>query len=411
MDLKKILIFFLCSIAAISCDKSEENVNPVLTSTTIDDEISVPDEGGEYSITYTITNPADDGKIEAFISSGGEDWIDNVDSETMGVVKFTALQNVSDEIRTTSIKVSYTYAGGEEQSFSVRITQEAAESSDNPDPDDPDDPDDPEVPSEAPFTITILGVTYSTAEILIEPDDYSMPYIVWVDIADKIEGVSDDELFAIDMQIAESTASMLGMDLYGYISWITKNGEQNNTQSKLDPDTEYAVWCYGIDNSGSYPERTTDIAREMFTTEVLEITENGITLDVEVTDDTFSAVATPYTNDRYYNLNWNSESVLQQEGFTEGTPAERCYQFELDYMTEYSAFYPPTSWANVKQGPATTSAVFNKADTYYVFAYFMNDDGTLDGDIYIKTIEYDGNNSTVLDAPRMSFIRGDVAVD
>lgn len=64
MDLKKILIFFLCSIAAISCDKSEENVNPVLTSTTIDDEISVPDEGGEYSITYTITNPADDGKIE-----------------------------------------------------------------------------------------------------------------------------------------------------------------------------------------------------------------------------------------------------------------------------------------------------------------------------------------------------------
>ena len=49
---------------------------------------------------------------------------------------------------------------------------------------------------------------------------------------------------------------------------------------------------------------------------------------------------------------------------------------------------PVTSWANVKQGPATTSSTFKNEDTYYVFAYFINDDATADGDIYIKTIEY-----------------------
>lgn len=65
-----------------------------------------------------------------------------------------------------------------------------------------------------------------------------------------------------------------------------------------------------------------------------------------------------------------------------------------------------TDLLNVKQGPATTSSTFKNEDTYYVFAYFINvDDATADGDIYIKTIEYDGENATVLDAPGVSFLR------
>ena len=122
-------------------------------------------------------------------------------------------------------------------------------------------------------------------------------------------------------------------------------------------------------------------------------------MEVEVTGNTFSAVATPYTNDKYYNLNWNSESTLQNSGFTDGTAAERCFDYEYDYMSQYLAFMPVTSWANVKQGPATTSSSFKNEDTYYVFAYFINVDATADGDIYIKTIEYDGKTATVLDAP------------
>ena len=75
-------------------------------------------------------------------------------------------------------------------------------------------------------------------------------------------------------------------------------------------------------------------------------------------------------------------------------------------MSQYLGFMPVTSWANVKQGPATTSSTFKKEDTYYVFAYFINvDDATADGDIYIKKIEYDGETATVLDAPGVSFLR------
>lgn len=380
-------------MAILSCDtqQKQETEVPVLTPTTTED-INVLKEGGQYNLTYYIDHPADDGRIEASVSPEG--WIDGINTETPGIVSFNASANESEEIREASMEVTYIYTGGEPQSFSVRIVQEAA-----------DGTDDPDNPSDAPFTITVTDITYSTADITIVPDDLSMPFIVWVDEASEINGLDDDALFTEDLTIMESTAAVMGQSLQGYINLIVKHGEQNRKQGKLNPDTEYAVWCYGIDNSGSYPERTTSIARKTFITDVPEVTDNGITLEVEVTGNTFSAVATPYTNDKYYNLNWNSESTLQNSGFTDGTAAERCFEFEYDYMSKYLAFMPVTSWANVKQGPATTSSTFKNEDTYYVFAYFINDDATADGDIYIKTIEYDGENATVLDAPGVSFLR------
>ena len=380
MHYQKFLWTTICAVAILSCDtqQKQETEVPVLTPTTTED-INVLKEGGQYNLTYYIDHPADDGRIEASVTPKG--WIDGINTETPGIVSFNASANESEEIREASMEVTYIYTGGEPQSFSVRI------------------PDDPDNPSDAPFTITINGTTYSTADITIVPDDLSMPFIVWVDEASEINGLDDDALFTEDLTIMESTAAQMGQSLQGYINLIIKHGEQNRKQGKLNPDTEYAVWCYGIDNSGSYPERTTDIARKTFITAVPEVTDNGITLEVEVTGNTFSAVATPYTNDKYYNLNWNSESTLQNSGFTDGTAAERCFEFEYDYMSKYLAFMPATSWANVKQGPATTSSTFKNEDTYYVFAYFINDDATADGDIYIKTIEYDGENATVLDAP------------
>lgn len=390
MHYQKLLWTTICAMAILSCDtqQKQETEVPVLTPTTTED-INVLKEGGQYNLTYYIDHPADDGRIEASVSPEG--WIDGINTETPGIVSFNASANESEEIREASMKVTYIYTGGEPQSFSVRIVQEAADGTDNP--------------SDAPFTITVTDITYSTADITIVPDDPSMPFIVWVDEASEINGLDDDALFTEDLTIMESNAAMMGQSLQGYINLIVKHGEQNRKQGKLNPDTEYAVWCYGIDNSGSYPERTTSIARKTFITDVPEVTDNGITLEVEVTGNTFSAVATPYTNDKYYNLNWNSESTLQNSGFTDGTAAERCFEFEYDYMSKYLAFMPVTSWANVKQGPATTSSTFKNEDTYYVFAYFINDDATADGDIYIKTIEYDGENATVLDAPGVSFLR------
>lgn len=373
--------------AIIGCEKQIESEPPVLSSDAKD--IHVTAEGGTQTITYNIENPAEDGMITASPDSEC-DWIEITDTETSGVITFNVLKNETDAKRESKITVTYEYSGGDPQSFSVNVSQDSGEN--NPDPDPDPDPN----PGEDVFTITVDNITYSTANIRVVPDDETMPYIVYVDIASEIKDLSDDEVFQMDYDIILGNANASQITINEYLNTIVKHGPQETTQKSLDPGTEYAVWAYRIDlQEDGTLVRLSKITREYFTTEIPTVTENSITLEVESTGTTLSAVATPYTNDKYYNLNWNNESTLVNAGYTDGTVAERCFQFEYDYMTMYMGFYPVTAWANVKQGPATTSTVMTKPGTYYLFAYFINDDATADGEIILKTIEFDGSNVTI----------------
>ena len=388
--MKRILIFMLSCVSAaaiIGCEKQIESEPPVLSSDAKD--IHVTAEGGTQTITYNIENPAEDGMITASPDSEC-DWIEITDTETSGVITFNVLKNETDAKRESKITVTYEYSGGDPQSFSVNVSQDSGEN--NPDPDPDPDPN----PGEDVFTITVDNITYSTANIRVVPDDETMPYIVYVDIASEIKDLSDDEVFQMDYDIILGNANASQITINEYLNTIVKHGPQETTQKSLDPGTEYAVWAYRIDlQEDGTLVRLSKITREYFTTEIPTVTENSITLEVESTGTTLSAVATPYTNDKYYNLNWNNESTLVNAGYTDGTVAERCFQFEYDYMTMYMGFYPVTAWANVKQGPATTSTVMTKPGTYYLFAYFINDDATADGEIILKTIEFDGSNVTI----------------
>lgn len=384
--MKRILIFMLSCVSAaaiIGCEKQIESEPPVLSSDAKD--IHVTAEGGTQTITYNIENPAEDGMITALPDSECN-WIEITDTETSGVITFNVLKNETDAKRESKITVTYEYSGGDPQSFSVNVSQDSGENNPDPDPN----------PGEDVFTITVDNITYSTANIRVVPDDETMPYIVYVDIASEIKDLSDDEVFQMDYDIIVGNANASQITINEYLNTIVKHGPQETTQKSLDPGTEYAVWAYGIDlQEDGTLVRLSKITREYFTTEIPTVTENSITLEVESTGTTLSAVATPYTNDKYYNLNWNNESTLVNAGYTDGTVAERCFQFEYDYMTMYMGFYPVTAWANVKQGPATTSTVMTKPGTYYLFAYFINDDATADGEIILKTIEFDGNNVTI----------------
>ncbi len=384
--MKRILIFMLSCVSAaaiIGCEKQIESEPPVLSSDAKD--IHVTAEGGTQTITYNIENPAEDGMITALPDSEC-DWIEITDTETSGVITFNVLKNETDAKRKSKITVTYEYSGGDPQSFSVNVSQDSGEN--NPDPD-------PNL-GEDVFTITVDNITYSTAHIRVVPDDETMPYIVYVDIASEIKDLSDDEVFQMDYDIIVGNANASQITINEYLNTIVKHGPQETTQKSLDPGTEYAVWAYGIglQEDGTLV-RLSKITRKYFTTEIPTVTENSITLEVESTGTTLSAVATPYTNDKYYNLNWNNESTLVNAGYTDGTVAERCFQFEYDYMKMYMGFYAVTDWANVKQGPATTSTVMTKPGTYYLFAYFINDDATADGEIILKTIEFDGDNVTI----------------
>ncbi|HIZ84873.1 MAG TPA: hypothetical protein IAC04_00045 [Candidatus Coprenecus stercoravium] len=340
--------------------------------------IATDAEGGSFTLRYEIFNEEADGRIEA---TTDVDWISIISYETIGEVNYTVGKNALGD-RTGVITVSYIYNEDEDTvSFDAIIAQPI---SDQP-------------VTEGGFTIEVTNVSYSSAKITITPENPDMAYLVVVGEASSIQGLSDDEIFRDDLERLESQAIMMGTTLQDYLTLRLITGSRSSTQGALTPNTAYYVYVYGVHN-GETTERTTDIAKKLFTTDVLDVTEGSITLEAEITGTTLSAVATPYDNSRYYNLQFNRENTLQGEGYTSGTAAERCYQYELDYMTSYLKIYPPTAWQNVKQGPASTSTTMNVADTYYVFAYFLNaSTGVAESDIVIKTVIFDGSSAEIVE--------------
>lgn len=389
--MKNKLFLFSCAalLALAGCTQTddENTAQPILTSTTTED-IIIASDGGQYNISYYLENPAEKGTLSAAASQDC-DWIDEFTYDTPGIISFTASANTTGQKREATIMVSYIWPGGEPQFFTVNTVQ-AAEGEIDPDPND-----DPDL-SDSGFNISLTDVTLSTVSVKIEPEDMTMPYIAFLSEMQEIEGLNDSDLFSEAVSTLDNIATTLGISIQDYITrYRLMTGTQTSTQSKLNPGTKYLIYVCGIDNTGDYPVRATVFSKKDFTTKTSEITENGITLDVEVIGKTLSAIATPYTDDRWYNVNWNRDNILNNAGFTDGTAAERVVAYEYQWMSEYMQ----AGWAIdylAWKGPRTISTSMQVADTYYVFAYFITEQLELDSEVWIETIEFDGSTATIL---------------
>lgn len=115
--------FIVAAVFAVfgmfSC--TEKLPNPVFSSTT-EGDIRAAAEGGEYSLTYSIENPAENGEVAA---TADVDWIDSWNYDTDGKVSFNVKANETEEERPAVITVTYSYSGGSPQSFTVNVIQAA----------------------------------------------------------------------------------------------------------------------------------------------------------------------------------------------------------------------------------------------------------------------------------------------
>lgn len=89
---------------------------------TSDSEISVSRDGEDITVTYSITDPREDGQVSVNVPDG-VDWISNVNTDTDGQVAFTVAANDGDA-RETELTFVYTYGGSETQEFVVNVSQE-----------------------------------------------------------------------------------------------------------------------------------------------------------------------------------------------------------------------------------------------------------------------------------------------
>lgn len=106
-------------MAFTSCDKPT-TPDPVFTSTT-EGDIAVPAGGGDFEITYSLENPAEDGNVRA--TTEQSDWITDINTETSGKVTFKVAANEVETPREGEITVVYEYS--DTQSFTVKVTQAA----------------------------------------------------------------------------------------------------------------------------------------------------------------------------------------------------------------------------------------------------------------------------------------------
>lgn len=101
-----------------SGDDSTATEVPVLTLTS-DSEMRIGYEGGQLSITYTVDNPAADGRVYA--SSENTEWIRDYDCSVDGTVSFNVDANDGED-REAVVTVEYSYADKSDE-FEVKVIQ------------------------------------------------------------------------------------------------------------------------------------------------------------------------------------------------------------------------------------------------------------------------------------------------
>lgn len=105
----------ICSLAAISCTKTKV-ADPVLTLTS-EENVIVPEEGGDITITYTLENKIEG--EELIVNINTPEWISVSENNLDGNIVITVDPSDSKEDRTSSIFVSY----ADKTSFTVNLTQ------------------------------------------------------------------------------------------------------------------------------------------------------------------------------------------------------------------------------------------------------------------------------------------------
>ena len=104
-----------CGFTKVECHKDALSLTPVIKPAST--SITVPSNGGEQSITYTIQYP-EDGKALTAVSS--ETWINSINCGTAGTVTFVADANEGAERNAT---ITLSYPGAED--VAVTVSQSA----------------------------------------------------------------------------------------------------------------------------------------------------------------------------------------------------------------------------------------------------------------------------------------------
>lgn len=287
----------LATICFVACDKpvDEPKEKPQVSLATT--EVVATAEGGEYSVSYTITNAVEGATITV---NEDVEWISDV---AIAADKITFVVAALEEDGERSATLAVEYPKTEAQSITVKQSGTATPSGD--------------------FTIDVQEVHASSAITQVTPDDKDMYYIMYLEEVSYFEygGIETaEQLILDDFSAFQRGSANNDMNLKAYMEAanVLFKGTQRVKWSNVLPGVKSVLYVYGVqfNEDGSEYEAVTDIAWELIVPEYAPLQDVDFTLDCDINGAEVTLNIEPQNWDGYYLVKFvdsNDELYAQDE--------------------------------------------------------------------------------------------------
>lgn len=310
-------------------------------------------EGGELLIKYSIDIPVPGISIEA---KADEKWADHFEYPEYGTIAVYPEANFYAQERSCTITLSYRNASD----VTISIEQKPSKS------------------TETPFTITITGLKEKEVVVSWFPADKQMTYVSGLDFKSSLDGYGGDygKYIEDDIAFLSKKAEESGMTLEEYLSKVLSKGDLGIRWERLETNTEYCAYAYGLETDGTVTSR---FVMERFRTKSVEQLDCNFTFEeTEATDSRLAVRVTPDNSSvRYY------PGIMAKKNYDSAGSDDVIMNSIVDYIDEeiwfQSLFGNWYTWADfTKIGTSEVSSDKLFSDTeYYAYAFGLEEKGLI----------------------------------
>ena len=162
------------------------------------------------------------------------------------------------------------------------------------------------VDEERVFAFEGKTIKHNSISLNIIPEDKDMEYVVL--FAEKKHFLANgidtrEELLEDDLAMLRDYANYYGISVRDFLEgmkWLAKGDKTGYKVTNLYPDTEYVVYCYGVDVNEENYEATTEVYYEVITTTTPELQDVVFDIETAVNGNSVAITMTPDNYDGLY---------------------------------------------------------------------------------------------------------------